>query len=52
MRDIIDHEDKKHPFTDAQLEEEMRRRGFQTKRRTIVKYREQMNIPKSSLRRQ
>ena len=52
LRDIIDHEDKKQPFTDAQLEEEMRRRGFQTKRRTIVKYREQMNIPKSSLRRQ
>ncbi len=52
LRDIIDHEDKSHPFTDAQLEEEMRRRGFQTKRRTIVKYREQMNIPKSSLRRQ
>ena len=52
LRDIIDQEDKKHPFTDAQLEEEMRRRGFQTKRRTIVKYREQMNIPKSSLRRQ
>ena len=52
LRDIIDHEDKSHPLTDAQLEEEMRRRGFQTKRRTIVKYREQMNIPKSSLRRQ
>ena len=52
MRDIIDHEDKSHPLTDAQIEEEMRRRGFQTKRRTIVKYREQMNIPKSSLRRQ
>lgn len=51
LRDIIEHEDKAHPFTDAQLEEEMRRRGFQTKRRTIVKYREQMNIPKSSLRR-
>ena len=52
LRDIIDHEDKSHPLTDAQLEEEMRRRGFQTKRRTIVKYREKMNIPKSSLRRQ
>lgn len=52
LRDIIDHEDKSHPLTDAQLEEAMRSRGFQTKRRTIVKYREQMNIPKSSLRRQ
>ncbi len=52
MRDIIDNEDKSHPLTDAQIEEEMRRRGYQTKRRTIVKYREQMNIPKSSLRKQ
>ena len=52
MRDIIDHEDKSHPLTDAQIEEEMRRRGYQTKRRTIVKYREQMKIPKSSLRKQ
>ena len=52
LRDIIDHEDKQHPFTDQQLEQEMRTRGFQTRRRTIVKYREQMGIPKSSLRRQ
>ena len=52
LKDIIDHEDKSHPLTDIQLEQEMRNRGFQTKRRTIVKYREQMNIPKSSLRRQ
>ena len=50
LKDIIDKEDKSHPLTDMQIEEEMKKRGFQTKRRTIVKYREQMNIPKSSLR--
>ena len=52
LKDIIDHEDKSHPLTDMQLEQEIKKRGFQTKRRTIVKYREQMNIPKSTLRRQ
>ena len=52
LKDIIDHEDKQHPLTDQQIEEELRKRGFQTKRRTIVKYRVQMKIPKSSLRRQ
>lgn len=52
LKEIIDGEDKSHPLTDKQLEDEMRKRGFQTKRRTIVKYREQMKIPKSSLRRQ
>ena len=50
LKDIIDHEDKSHPMTDMQLEEEIKKRGYNTKRRTIVKYREQMNIPKSSLR--
>ena len=52
LKDIIDHEDKSHPLTDMQLEQEIKKRGFQTERRTIVKYREQMNIPKSTLRRQ
>ncbi|MBO4851902.1 MAG: RNA polymerase factor sigma-54 [Prevotella sp.] len=52
LKDIIDHEDKRHPLTDMQLEEEIKKRGFNTKRRTIVKYREQMNIPRSSLRKQ
>ena len=50
LKDIIDHEDKHHPLTDMQLEDALKKKGFQTKRRTIVKYREQMNIPKSSLR--
>ncbi len=50
LKDIIDHEDKRHPMTDMQLEEAIKAKGFNTKRRTIVKYREQMNIPKSSLR--
>lgn len=52
LKEIIDHEDKRHPLTDMQLEEEIKKRGFNTKRRTIVKYREQMNIPRSSLRKQ
>ena len=52
LKEIIDKEDKRHPFTDMQLEEEIKKKGYSTKRRTIVKYREQMNIPKSSLRKQ
>ena len=50
LKDIIDHEDKNNPLTDMQLEEAIKKKGFNTKRRTIVKYRKQMNIPKSSLR--
>lgn len=52
LREIIDHEDKSHPFTDAQLEKEMEKKGYPIARRTIVKYREQMKIPKSTLRRE
>ena len=52
LREIIDHENKLHPLTDAKLEEEMKKKGFPIARRTIVKYREQMKIPKSSLRRE
>ena len=52
LREMIDNEDKRHPLTDAKLEEEMKKKGFPIARRTIVKYREQMKIPKSSLRRE
>lgn len=52
LREMIDNEDKSHPLTDAKLEEEMKKKGFPIARRTIVKYREQMKIPKSSLRRE
>ena len=51
LKEIIEHEDKRHPLTDIRLEEEMKKKGFPIARRTIVKYREQMNIPKASLRR-
>jgi len=52
LRDLINNEDKKHPLTDQKLEEEMKKKGFPIARRTIVKYREQMKIPKSTLRRE
>ena len=52
LQEIIDKEDKSHPLTDMQIEQEMKQKGFPIARRTIVKYREQLGIPKSTLRRQ
>ena len=52
LKEIIEHEDKRHPLTDIRLEEEMKKKGYPIARRTIVKYRTQMNIPKASLRRE
>ncbi len=52
LKDIIEHEDKKHPFSDIALQQEMNKRGFDLARRTVMKYRDQMGIPKASLRKE
>ena len=45
MREIIDNEDKKHPFSDDQIVELMKKRGVTLARRTIAKYRIELGIP-------
>lgn len=51
LRDLIDREDKHHPFSDDALSERMQQAGFPVARRTVAKYREQMDIPVARLRR-
>lgn len=50
MKTIIDEEDKKHPLSDEALAQKMKEAGYPISRRTVNKYREQLNIPKASLR--
>lgn len=50
IKNCVETEDKRHPLTDDNLAEEMKRRGYLVARRTIAKYREQLGIPKASLR--
>ena len=50
LQECVDAEDKHRPLTDDQLVEEMNRRGYKVARRTIAKYRDQLNIPKARLR--
>lgn len=45
MNEIIDNEDKMHPFSDDQIVEEMKKRGMTLARRTIAKYRKELGIP-------
>lgn len=45
LRECVDGENKKKPFTDEQLVVEMEKRGYKVARRTIAKYRSQLNIP-------
>jgi len=48
--ELIEEEDKMHPLSDEELVDMMQKRGFTFARRTIAKYREQLNIPTSRMR--
>jgi RNA polymerase sigma-54 factor len=50
LMQFIEEEDKKHPYSDEDLAEMMQKEGFTFARRTIAKYREQLNIPTSRMR--
>jgi RNA polymerase sigma-54 factor len=52
LKEIIDREDKEKPLSDEKLEEMLIARGYQIARRTVAKYREQLNIPVARLRKE
>jgi RNA polymerase sigma-54 factor len=51
VRKLIDEEDPRHPLTDDQLAATLQAQGIQLTRRTVAKYREDMNIPSTHQRR-
>ena len=51
IRGIIEKEDPKKPLNDLKIVNMLQREGFNIARRTVAKYREQMMIPVSRLRR-
>ncbi len=52
LQDLIDAEEKKKPLTDERLAQLLKEKGYNIARRTIAKYREQLNIPVARLRKQ
>lgn len=52
LKDCIGNEDKKKPMTDDRLAEILKEKGYIIARRTVAKYREQMNIPIARLRKE
>ncbi len=52
LQELIDHEDKKRPLSDQTLAKKMQEKGFMIARRTVSKYREQLNIPVARLRKE
>lgn len=52
LKEAIDAEDKSAPLTDGKLMEILKIKGYDIARRTVAKYREQMNIPVARLRKE
>lgn len=51
LRDCVDHENKENPYNDDELADILKEKGYPLARRTIAKYRQQLNIPTARLRR-
>ena len=52
LKEIVDGEHKRKPYTDDELVELMNKKGYQIARRTIAKYRQLLDIPVARLRRE
>lgn len=50
LQDFINNENKKKPFTDDELADLLKEKGYPIARRTIAKYRQQLDIPVARLR--
>jgi RNA polymerase sigma-54 factor len=51
LKQLVRDEDKSSPLSDSKLTDLLKAQGLPVARRTVTKYREQLNIPKASLRR-
>ena len=52
LTDLIEAEDKKSPLADEKLCDLLKERGYNIARRTVAKYREQLDIPVARLRKE
>jgi RNA polymerase sigma-54 factor len=52
LNSLVEQEDKKHPLSDDRLTELLQEKGYNIARRTVAKYREQLNLPVARLRKE
>jgi RNA polymerase sigma-54 factor len=52
LKNYVENEDKKKPLTDDKLTNILKEKGYRIARRTVAKYREQLNIPVARLRKE
>ena len=50
IRELVEQEHKVKPLNDFDIVEQLREKGYSIARRTVVKYREAMNIPNARMR--
>ncbi|MFO7821446.1 MAG: RNA polymerase factor sigma-54 [Lentisphaeria bacterium] len=51
LRELVNSEDKRKPLSDNKLAEMLKQEGFDVARRTVAKYREELDIMSSNMRR-
>ena len=51
LKECVDGENKAKPYTDDELADMLKEKGYPIARRTVAKYRQQLNIPVARLRR-
>lgn len=51
LKELVNGEDKNKPYTDDELADCLKEKGYPIARRTVAKYRQQLNIPVARLRR-
>jgi RNA polymerase sigma-54 factor len=51
LQELVDKEDKQHPYSDDELVKQLKQQGLNVARRTVTKYRQKMDIPSSRQRR-
>ncbi|HRX30602.1 MAG: RNA polymerase factor sigma-54 [Bacteroidales bacterium] len=52
LQECVDNENKRKPLTDEELMQVLKEKGYSIARRTVAKYREQLNIPVARLRKE
>jgi len=52
IKEIVDEENKQSPLSDSKIAKKLQEEDYNIARRTVAKYREQMNIPVARLRRE
>ena len=52
LETVVAEEDKRKPLTDEKLSKLLKEKGYPIARRTVAKYREQLDIPVARLRKE